>query len=141
MVWETITWKERYFHIRSMRGHPNEPRILMVLHHVQAAVLPRYPAQKVPEILLKSFTYKWLYILKGILYVDRILLLPFRAVLFFLNSFWTFSRPQTRKFVVWESISSDNTCILTLEVGICGRLPDALHPGSNTRCFKLDFDD
>ena len=40
-----------------MRGHPNEPRILMVPHRVLAVVLPRYPAQEVPEILLKSFTY------------------------------------------------------------------------------------
>ena len=101
MVWETITWKERYFHIRSIRGLPNEPRILMVLHHVGCgSVTALSSAKKVPEILLKSLTYKWLYILKGILYVDRILPLPFRAVLFFLNSFWTFSRPQTRKFSV-----------------------------------------
>ena len=39
ILWETITWKERYFHIRSMRGHPNEPRILMVRDHVPAVVL------------------------------------------------------------------------------------------------------
>lgn len=139
ILWETITWKERYFHIRSMRGHPNEPRILMVPHRVLAVVLPRYPAQKVPEILLKSFTYKWplLYILKGILYVDRILLLPFRAVLFFLNSIWTFTRPQTRKFVVLRAYLRTILAFWLLKL----EYADLLYPGSNTRCFILDFDD
>ena len=96
--------------------------VILIILMVLAAYPPRYPAQKVPEILLKSFTYKWpllcilkkeIYILTGYCYFH------FWAVLFEIL-FWTFTRPQTRKFVVLREFWIFGQCILSLEVGISG---------------------
>ena len=122
ILWETITWKERYFHIRSMRGHPNEPRILMVLHRVPAVVLPPLSSAKGSgnpfKIFYLQMTTTIYFKRDSICWQDIATSISSCSILF--KFYLNFYSTSDSEVCCVESISSDNTCILTLEVGICG---------------------
>ena len=132
MLWETITWKERYFHIRSMRGHPNHPNgtrgIPTALSSAKSSGNP-----------LKSFTYKWplLCILKRESIYWQDIATSIFELFYFKFYFELLLDLRHGSLLCWESFeSSDNAfCLLKLEY------PDVPHPSWNTRSYILDFDD
>ena len=113
--------------------------VILIILMVLAAYPPRYPAQKVPEILLKSFTYKWplLCILKRESIYWQDIATSIFELFYFKFYFELLLDLRHGSLLCWESFeSSDNAfCLLKLEY------PDVPHPSWNTRSYILDFDD
>ena len=130
--WETITWKERYFHIRSMRGHPNHPNgtrgSFTALSSAKGSGNPFkiFYLQMIATIYFKRDSIYWQDIATSIF-----------ELFYFKFYFELLLDLRHRSLLCWESFeSSDNAfCLLKLEY------PDVPHPSWNTRSYILDFDD